>query len=247
MKKIFCGVLSSLVLIFSFTAVAQKDNAGTNTDKKFHFGLHVSPNLSWLKPDVQQPKYSADGTTVGVSYGAVFEKNFSSYLGIGTGINIMQTGGKLAFTDAYDIIVNNVKISDTGTMSRKYKLQYLEVPLFLTGSTGEVLGNFSFYGKFGLSSAFKIKAKADDEFTPSAGSVISEKATNIGKDINFFREAMIIGLGCAFKFGDVAALYAGITYNNGFTDVLTGKNNAFPDVKEKARSNYVELNVGVKF
>jgi hypothetical protein len=217
------------------------------TARKFHFGLHASPNISWIKPDVQQPKYSSDGTIIGMSYGAAFENFFSPNLGIGTGVNVMSTGGKLSFTDAININVNNVITSDTGIMTRKYKLQYVEVPLFLIGSTGEVLGNFSFYGKFGLSSAFRIKAKADDEYTPSTGSVITAKSVNIEKEVSFFREAMIIGLGCAYKFGQVAALYAGVTYNNGFTDVLKGENNAYPTVKEKARSNFVEINIGVMF
>ena len=39
----------------------------------------------------------------------------------------------------------------------------------------------------------------------------------------------------------------GLTFSNGFTDILKSSSSVKPAIKEKARSNYVELNIAVMF
>lgn len=232
-------LIPALILLLALNAQAQ--------DRKYHFGLHCSPNLSWIKPDVEEIKYEGDGTIVGVSYGGMFENNFTPNVAIATGFNVIHTGGHLTYPY---VVVSESAPADTGTLWRKYNLQYIEIPLTLKGSTGELLGKFSFYGNFGIGSAINIKAKADDEFL-SDNSVTGEKVVtenkNVNKDVSFFRESLIIGIGAEYRLGKTAIARMGLTFSNGFTDILTENTSIKPIIKEKARSNYVELNIGILF
>jgi hypothetical protein len=216
-------------------------------DRNYHFGLHCSPNLSWIKPDVEEVIYKSDGTLIGVSYGGIFENNFTPNVGIITGINVIHTGGQLKYPYVQEA---GTALADTGVLWRKYKLQYIEIPLMLKGSTGELLGKFSFFGKFGVGSGFNIRAKADDEFlsdsNPGGEKTVVENK-NVKKDISFFRESLIIGIGAEYRLGKTAIAQMGLTFSNGFTDILTEATTYKPTIKEKARSNFVELNIGIMF
>ena len=215
-----------------------------SAQRSFNFGLHVAPNISWLKPDVSGEVYKSDGSTVHLSYGADFHYFFIQNLGIGTGVNLAYTGGKLQYHTAYTI--NN--IVDTGILTRKLKLQYLEVPLVLIGTTGDLLGKFSIYGKFGLGTSFKLKARGDDSFVKTNATAPTEfKNVNISKQISFFRESLIIGIGGTYKVAKIISVHACLTYNKGFTDILTGTNDAVPAIKENGKVNYFDLSLGVLF
>ncbi len=235
MRSYKCLLVISILLVVTLKLDAQRS---------FNFGLHAAPNISWIKPDVSGEVYKSDGSTEHISYGADFNKFFIANLGIGTGVNVVYTGGKLQYHTA--MAVNSTV--DTGILSRKVKLQYLEIPLVLIGTTGDLLGKFSIYGKFGLGTSFKLKAKADDSFlADNATDPILTTDRNIGPDVSFFRESMIIGLGGTYKIAKIISVHGCITYNNDFTDILTGKNGANTSIKENGKVNYVELSLGVLF
>ncbi len=219
-------------------------------DRSYHFGLHCSPNLSWIKPDVEEVIYKSNGTMVGVSYGGIFENEFTPNVGIITGINVLHTGGHLKYPHATTLEIGGVYTPDTGTLERKYTLQYIEIPLMIKGSTGDILGNFSFYGRFGVGSGFNIKARAHDEYlsdNSTTGEKISTANQNAKKEVSFFRESLIIGIGAEYRLGKTATALMGLTFSNGFTDILKSSSSVKPAIKEKARSNYVELNIAVMF
>ncbi|MEI6122816.1 MAG: outer membrane beta-barrel protein [Bacteroidota bacterium] len=237
MKNYKSVLLIGLLIIASIKIEAQRS---------FTFGLHASPNISWIKPDVSAEVYKSDGSTMHLSYGADFNYFFIKNIGIGTGVDVVYTGGKLQYHTA--MIVNNAQVPDTGILSRKIKLQYLQIPLVLIGTTGDLLGNFSIYGKFGLGTSFKLKARANDSFLPqNATDAVTTENKNIGKDISFFRESMIIGLGGTYKVAKIISVNACLTYNNGFTDILTGRNGADNTIKENGKLHYFELSLGILF
>ena len=230
-------VIAAFIVLMSLASFGQTS--------KFHFGLHCSPNLSWIKPDVEEILYEGNGTRIGVSYGAIFEYFFTPNVGLVTGVNVIYTGGHLKYP-----YVPADLVGDTGTLMRCYRLQYLEIPLMIKGSTGELLGNFSFYGQFGIGTGVNLKAKADDEYqseTNPGTAAIVKNNINASKDISFFRESMIIGIGSQYKLGKSAIVQAGFNFCNGFTDILTENTTIKPIIKEKARSNFVELNIAFLF
>lgn len=252
-----------LVLVICIFVLAVTTSQAQN--RKFNFGIHISPNVSWLKPDVDGGefyKYEKDGARFLMGYGADFNYFFIDNIGIGAGVNLVYNGGKLKYPTVYyakDNVGNTIDTIES-KLSRKYKLQYLEVPLFLIGSTGDLMGKFSIYGKFGLGTAFKLRARADDEYIDRKNleKSYTQKNTNISDQVLFIKESLIIGVGGTYKFEKILSLNFGLNFNSGFTNILKSKNEEIelynrvydPDIKsidEKAKANYIELYVGVLF
>lgn len=216
--------------------------------KKFSFGMRISPNVSWLKPDVENEVYKSEGAGIHFGYGADFNYFFIENIGIGTGINYVYSGGKLKYHSSQDVIISDTTRTLQGILNRKYKLQYLEIPLVLIGSTGDILGKFAIYGKFGLGIGFNTRARADDDFTPDNATVTyTTKDKNVGSSVSFFRESLIVGVGLTYQLGKTAALNAGFTYNSNFTNILTATNAANPEIKEKAKLHFVQMDIGIIF
>ncbi len=249
MKQSVKYLILSTFLIFILSAAAHAQ------DRKFNFGIHIAPNVSWMKPDVdggELYKYEPDGARFLMGFGADFNYFFISNIGIGTGINVVYNGGKLAYHTPYTI--RNEAGDSTGSadcnLYRKYKLQYLEIPLVMIGSTGDLMGKFSIYGKFGIGTGFKLKARADDRYIDrNNGDIFIKDNKNISNEVSFFRESLIIGLGGTYRFEKIISLNFGLTYDGCFTDILTKDNaaNTNPKIEERAKPSYVEMYVGILF
>lgn len=237
MKRLL--ILSLLLVIIGVSTHAQ-------SERPFRFGLHFSPLIGWLKPDAVD--YESDGSVLNINYGFSTEFMIAPNYTFATGLDILTNGGKLRYPHA-------MKINDTdtmpmpGTLSRKYQTQYLQIPLTIRMRTNE-MGYLTFYGQFGFTAGFNLSAKATDEFDyagSSTGGKINNENVDIHDDISFFRAGMLIGLGAEYSLGGTTALTAGITFNNGFTDILSGKNSLDTDKEENAISNVLELTLGVIF
>ncbi|MCK4570113.1 MAG: outer membrane beta-barrel protein, partial [Bacteroidales bacterium] len=123
--------------------------------------------------------------------------------------------------------------------------KYIQVPVTLKMRTKE-LGKFRIFGQIGLGTNFLIGAKADDEFTPDQGASSSEEV-DIYDDITFMRESLILGAGVEFLLGGSTNLTAGLVFNNGFMNILKGKNSIEPTINNKANANYFALEIGIVF
>ncbi len=218
-----------LPLLLSGSLYAQK---GT-----FQFGFKAAPNIGWIKPISEN--YEGDGITTGFSWGFVAEYNFSPNYGLSTGFTVTSNSGKLKYPYAEDTL--------TGTMYRKYRIKSVELPLLLKMKTKEI-GYFTYYGLIGLGTSFNVSAKAADDFhVQSPASFNITREPDIKSRVNFFRESLIVGLGAQYNISATTHFFGGITFNNGFTNVLKGKNTVNKAISEKAISNYLELNVGILF
>ena len=231
--------------------------------KKFRFGLKGCPALGWIKPDVyitddqkillpesSVKEYTSEGMTFGFSYGAVLELAFGSNYSFTTGATIAHTGGKLQYPHQPKIKITD-SVMTTGTLLRKFNIQYVEIPLLLKMKTNEI-GYITYFGQFGFGAGFNIAATADDHFdyTGSAGgSELNKPGIDIKseKEISFLRGSLIIGAGIEYSLGGNTSVVAGVNFNNGFTDILRGENDIVTDIKEKAISNYLEINLGILF
>ncbi|MDO9256498.1 MAG: porin family protein [Bacteroidales bacterium] len=209
----------TLVLLLSLYTFAVKAQSSS-----FNFGLKAAPQISWMKPDTDG--YKANGAKIGFAWGFIADFNFTENYSIGTGFNMLFNGGKLTFSDA------------TGTVNREYFLKYIEVPLTLKMRTNEINGT-KYFGRIGLGTAFKIGAKKEDEITNAEGI-----KTNIAKSnfdgAAFVRESLIVGVGAEHEIAEGLKLGLELTFNNGFTNILTEK-----DVK--ATPNFFELAFSVIF
>jgi len=220
----------SLILIFSMVTLAANAQY-----PPYYFGLKAAPHISWMRPNVDN--YEGAGAKVGFAWGFIAEFNFTENHSITTGFNMLFDGGKMKFPAKQD--------EETGTMIRDYSMKYIEIPLTLKMRTNDI-NNMRYFGRIGLGTGFKIGAKKTDEFTPTAGSAVTGNKTNYD-DVALFRESLIVGLGAEYAIKEGPKMGVELTFNNGFTNVLTGKNSVDPSISEKANLNFFELAFSVLF
>lgn len=201
----------------------------------YYFGLKAAPHISWMRPNVDN--YEGAGAKVGFAWGFIAEFNFTENHSITTGFNMLFDGGKLKFPAAQG--------EETGTMIRDYSMKYIEIPLTLKMRTNDING-MRYFGRIGLGTGFKIGAKKTDEFTPTGGSAVTGNKTNYD-DVAMFRESLIVGLGAEYAIKEGPKMGVELTFNNGFTNVLTGKNTVDTSISEKANLNFFELAFSVLF
>ena len=205
-----------LLTIFAYTANAQFQS--------FFFGLKAAPQLTWMKPDVDNMK--ANGTKMGFAWGFVAEKNFTENYSITSGFNMLFNGGKLTISDV------------ASSTNREYFLKYIEVPVSLKMRTNPISG-IRYFGRVGFGTAFKIGSKVIDEVTPTDGPTTTSLKKNYDK-ISFVRESLVVGVGAEYELNEGPRMGVEFTFNNGLTNILTEKN-------EKAMPNYFELAFSVLF
>lgn len=197
-----------ICLTLPFFSNAQRSGGETQ------LGFTASPNVGWLSGE----DAANDGSRVGVAYGVMADLAFSSNYYFATGLTITSVNGRSASNDG----------------SSNYKLRYIEVPLTLKlKSQPTSLGRY--YGQFGLGTGYKIGAKAD--VTEGIGGQ-KTKDVDVSSDVNFFRLSMIAGAGIEWETSGDLNVMTGITYNNGFTNTIDGKN---------VKNSYIALTLGVFF
>ena len=224
-----------IILVLTFVCVL----SANSQQKPFVFGFKAGPNIGWMRPDVQG--YESDGIKGGFSWGFIADFFLMENYGIATGFDVifMNSGLKMPHmeVDGTDTL--------TGTLNRKYKLKYIQIPVTLKMRTKE-MGKFRIYGQIGLGTGFLIGAKADDEFTPDSGETTNTE-NDIYDDISFIRSSLILGAGVEYSLGGSTNMLAGFSFDNGFIDILKGKNTLDPMINNKGYANYVSFIVGIVF
>jgi opacity protein-like surface antigen len=232
--------------------------------QKFKIAARFSPGIAWMKPD---SKYiTNEGNVARFGFGISMDIHFTENYAFGTGLEVTRMGGSLSYLNSarYDGV--DYVLSRT----RDYRLQYVEVPLTLKLRTNEI-GYITYWGQFGIVPGLNINAKGDDEidflygksdtgWSETDRKSISSEDEDIKNDINIFRVGLLIGAGIEYSLSGNTAVLAGITYNNGFTDVLDGDlvvtdesdkpvfEGGNPKKNEmKSMSNILQLNIGIKF
>ncbi|MEZ4761606.1 MAG: porin family protein [Flavobacteriales bacterium] len=231
-------------------AVAVLGSARAQDSEGVRFGLKLSPNLGWLRPDSKG--IESDGTRLGYSFGLLteFPVGQNGNYRFATGLFLYNQGGGYTVDFTYsDAPANPEK---TTTLENTVKLRYVELPLTMKLMTSEI-GYIRYYGQIGFSAAFNIRAKADLTrpvyFDPPGEAFVESFETledeDIKDDINVFKAGLIIGGGLEYNFAGTTSVLAGITYNNSFTNILNDVE--FNGKKAKVYSDYIELTLGVFF
>lgn len=229
MKKISTILILSL---FSFSAFAQIPKLPQLTSYGFRLGLTASPTIGWVKPE----QGKSDGIALGFSYGLMGDFNFAPNYSFSTALTITTMNGKSTEVDptyikSLDLAANK---SIPVAYDLKYKVQYLELPLTIKLKTVKDNGR-RYYGQFGLSNSFLLSAKQD-----AVSSTAQLDNVKISDYTKFYRAGLIIGGGGEFDISENTSFVAGLTFNNGFTNITTDKN-------RDVRNHYLGLNFGVFF
>lgn len=230
MKKIF--VLMVAVFYSASTVHAQNDLK--QNDEKLHFGLKAAPSLAWISTDSKG--FSSNGSKLGFTYGLITEFNISTHYAFATGIDVSYRGGNSKYSF-------NPDASTTSVVEEKYNLEYIELPISLKLKTTEI-GYLTYFLQFGIEPGINIRSKADIKTTTQVGSNPATATENDNVDIkdgiHNFNLSMIIGGGVEYTLSGSTVMLVGITFNNGFVDIINDSN-------IKANSNYLALTVGVLF
>lgn len=220
------------VVLLAFPTLAKSNS---NDDFGFRFGLKASPNISWFRTETRG--YSNSGADLGFSYGLIMDYEFAQNYAISSGLQILRVGGSLK----YDYIHDGV----TTEKRRDHTLHYLEIPATLKLRTAE-MGYITYYGKFGLGLGFNFRAHADDRISLTDQSSLRFHDLDISDETRFLRAALIIGAGLEYSMGGNTALLGGITYHNGFSNIIDKENPAVPN-KPSVHMNYFEITLGIMF
>lgn len=230
--KIKTITLLLLIVSFSLPVIGQY--------KPILLGLKASPNIAWMKPDAEG--YSSEGIHPGFSWGLAGEFYFMENYAILTGFDVRWINGALTMPHAMDM--GNDTLPVFGTLERKYKFRYIEIPLALK-LKAELNEKFRFFGKVGIGTGFRLDTEGEDVFTYDGGKV--EDSRDITDETRLMRHSLILGGGVEYVIKGSTAIVVDISYNDGFVNILTGGNAADPSLDNKATLKFVELNVGIVF
>jgi opacity protein-like surface antigen len=182
MKK---TLLFAICILFISSAFAQK----------LHFGLGVTPSLSWVHPGTDN--LEGDGSKFGFNYGLITEFAITENYSFATGITIENKGGKV-----------KINVADT-IIHQDLTLRYVDIPLTLKMKTNQV-GSIRYYGQFGLAPGFLIGARENTS------------DIDIKDGTNDFNVSLVIGLGLEYNLTGTTNLLIGLIYKNGFSDIVNG-------------------------
>ncbi len=231
MKNTICTFTFILLNILLISSVSNAQG--------FRLGLKASPSLAWMNPKTDE--FTSEGNSTGFTYGLITEYFFTEQYGFSSGLEVSYLGGKLNYP--VDEVIDDVSFDE---LERVYRLQVMELPLALKMKSRDILG-ISYFGKFGLGMGIVLSAKADDYFSASQGNSKETQADKkIMGDISFGRISLILGGGAEYEIGGGVSIIGGINFNNGFTNILLN-NNEVTGKRNNARTNYLELSLGVMF
>jgi len=225
MKK---AIIAVLFLLATVPAFAQNYAA---RDYGFRLGLTAHPTFGWLK--VEDGEGKGNGLSLGFSYGLLADFNFAENYSFSTGLTITTINGKS--TEFNPRLYHEGNNATPTAYDLKYKMQYLALPFTVKMRTDKV-GDVSWYGQFGLSNDFNISARQDVELAGRA----FKSNVNIKDYTKFYRAGLILGAGGEFDLDNRSSITAGLTYNNGFTNIVKKQDRS-------VRSHYVGLNIGIFF
>jgi hypothetical protein len=183
MKKIFAIVTASLLLTSAVFAGEGDD------DKKFRFGLKVTPTPTWLR-STDTKVVDKNGIKFGFGFGLQTEFRITNTAHFVTGIGGDFLGGKQIYKNGQGYILtkdnaytdsektnftngpintysnnlsgNNDKFYEIKT--RSIKATYITIPVLLKLMTKDISG-FKYFGMFGGNIAIQTKFRCTDELT----------------------------------------------------------------------------------
>ncbi|MCY1518342.1 Outer membrane protein beta-barrel domain protein [compost metagenome] len=222
--------MKKFLLLCSFFFGVHTANAQFNPSRyDFRLGLTACPTFGMISAEEGQGK----GTNLGFAYGLMADFNFAERYSLLTGLTITSVNGKSKEINAMPY---HAVVSSTGAIeyNLKYKFQYIEIPLAIKLKTAEI-GGVMWFGQFGLANGFRIKSRQD----AYRGTTELAYHINSASWTRFYRAGLLIGGGAEYALDSHTAVMAGLTLNNGLSNISTEQ--------RTVKNHYVALNIGVFF
>lgn len=199
--------LLSLLLISGIALGAQAQ------DKKFQIGLTLGPTFNWAKIQTTEIERNGIGTgfTIGVGGNYLFNDNIGLASGVqfdlesfkinyGSQISSTTPSGRVFYgyndtdikkydkdADAIEDFTDTSKVMELTT--RKFKGKYVTLPIFLKFQTN-MIGQFKYYGKFGVRTSFLVGSRFDDTGYDAAFDAASNSFVRTSAATNTLRTDM---------------------------------------------------------
>lgn len=256
MKKL----LIILTLCFSSQFVNAQDD-GEERVKNFHFGLKVNPNLSYIKPHLDNKTIKGDGTSLRFGYGFITDFRLNKVISFSSGVEVFGSGGRIDFAvadSAYYLFTpeGESKEAKFYANTRTMYLTFVDVPITFKMKTPEI-GSMKYFGVFGTNLGIRAKARAVDEgaYIGTKGPVYNFKSDNenIADQVNLMRMSLNVGLGAEYNLIGSTSLVMSLNYLQGYTSTLKKKQTEIVSSKVgktidlKSFNNAFALTVGVIF
>lgn len=223
-----------IIFLWAITAFAQH--------KPFQFGFKGAANLGWFTSDADG--YANQGTKFGGSWGFAADIFLMENYSLTTGFDVLYLNSTISYPDQKSSLPDgNIFI---GVSTRKYKTQYIEIPIIFTMKTNEI-GKLRYFGQIGFGLGFLISAKAEEDFVSDDGSQQQSENMNAYDDVRFTRESLIIGVGVELPIQGSTYLRAGLKYDNTFVNILKGYNTVDADKKNNGKNSFMEINISFFF
>ena len=205
--------INKIILVLILLA-ATKINA-----QNLRLGVHATPSFNYISTN--QPDMETD-LAVKFGFGLLADYFFAEHYAISTGVDIMSSGGTMAFNDT----------------SRKYHAGYVQIPITLKMCTRE-FGYFTYFARFG--GGVLIKTSETIDFEPDI-----DPARELDSYVNPLGLTFKFGGGAEYSFGGSTSLIAEIAYHRNLVDNL---NNDDPSLNSRRtyRFDYVALSIGILF
>jgi hypothetical protein len=205
-----------------------------SAQQKIGFGIHASPIISWFSTDISQIRNN--GARPGFNFGLTYSKYFAANYSFTSGINLLNTSGRLISNDTSYINISGIKSKVLPGKPVVYKIQYLTFPIGLKLQTNQI-GYITFFSDLGLVPKVVINRKLD---IPS----LSMSRVNGSDEIRLFNLSYHVTAGIEYSLGGTTALVFGLDYDNNFLDITkdTGTKRA-----DRVSQKILSFRFGVNF
>ncbi len=220
MKKLVISVL----FFFAISANVHAQDSSSNFDKKFRFGIRVTPQPTWIKS--KDKNTTGGGMGFGFGFGLITEFRLSDIIHVYTGIggdfengtvNYKQDNANnyevsyftnrdvelIELTNGMDTsaLYGNGNTGYSGITHRKFKTTYVTIPLTLKMMTQEYSG-LRYFAQFGGEIALRTKIITNDDYSKiikSGGVATSVAGTNTDLDIK--KDASLVPIRVGLNVG----------------------------------------------
>jgi Outer membrane protein beta-barrel domain len=205
-----------------------------NSFSQVKFSLRVAPAVA-ITREVDKDSgdsivASNNGSGGAFSGGAALDFFITDNLAFNFGLNYLTTQA-------------NVKYSLQGqSYTYKRTLQYVQAPVTFKAFTNEIVTDMQLYFQLGATLSVKISEKL-------------KKSNALGKDLDADENiispvdaGVYLGAGVLYKIGESNALFAGVYYNRGLTNItLKNTNNVDYNKYGKTSLDLIGIEAGIRF
>lgn len=164
--------------------------------------------------------------------GVIADYFFGENYAFSTGIIYNAKGAGVSYRDiTADPAVNR---------SDEFAIQYLEIPITLKLLTNDIATDTRLYFQAGGSLDPRISAKIN-------GDKLDANDEKYTKHFNLMDISALFGVGAEMQMGESTKIFGGFSYHRGLIDIDDFYEEKFDNKNIEIKSNYVSLDLGLKF